>query len=241
MSDFYNSLEEIEENYPNFFYKWNELLSANQIPCFLDADEFSEIIEIYLIEEEFAKARKTIYYALKYHFNNENLIYNIMSLLEDSKQWNDLLVLTKQYKNIQSIWIDKYKLIALFHLGMEEDAFVYFKTMKYKYKKDIKNLSDIYIAMGENLIELDLLNSAVDVINEGITIFDPTIDLYWLLLQSYLFLKQKENALEIISKIKQLDASNGKTWYCLGKIYLDLDETNKAIEAFEFAESLGYY
>lgn len=240
MSDFYNDLEKIEEDYPWFFYKWDELLSADQIPCFLDTDEFSEIIEIYLIEEEFTKAKKTIYYALAYHSNNEDLIYDIILLLDDFKQWNDLLVLTEQYKNIQSVWIDEYRLISLLHLGMEEDTFVYFKKMKYKYKKDIENLSDIYITMSKNLIEIDLFNSAVDVINEGITILGPTIDFYRLLLQSYLLLKQKEKALEIINEIKQIDTSNGKTWHCLGKAYFSIDETSKAIEAFEFAESLGY-
>ncbi|MDR0413213.1 MAG: hypothetical protein LBH61_05385 [Dysgonamonadaceae bacterium] len=227
-----------KEAYPDFYYDWDEILTKNLNPCFLEADEFSEIIEIYFDENEPGKAKQTIRQALRFHPENEDLIYDILLLLSEYELWNDLLEFSEQHKDISGVWADGHRLTALLHLGMEEDAFLYFRKMKSKYEKNKKNLSIIYQAMGEALNEVDLFGSTIEVIDEILSILDPNVDFYWLQLQAHLSLDNKEKVLQIAEQIERINPLDAETWSRLGNVYLDVDETEKAIDAYEFVESL---
>jgi tetratricopeptide (TPR) repeat protein len=123
---------------------------------------------------------------------------------------------------------------------MEEDAFLFFRKMKTKYEKNKEDLSIMYQAMGEALNELDLFDASISVIDEAISILGPDVDFYWLKLQSCFSLEDNEEVLEIAAQIEQINPLDAENWCRLGEIYTDLNEIEKAIEAFEFAESLGY-
>jgi tetratricopeptide (TPR) repeat protein len=245
MIDYYNNFdndpyESPQEPYPDYFYEWDELLTKNLSLRYMDAEELSEIIEIYLNEDEIKKAKQTIQYALKLYPGDEDLIYDILLLLNDYELWNDLLILAEQYRDMPDVWANGHKITALLHLGMEEDAFLFFRKMKNKYEKEKESLSLIYQAMGEALQEVDLFEASINVVEEAIAIMGPDVDFYWLQLQSFLSLEHKEKALNMAGKIEQINPLDGESWHRLGKIYLDLHETEKAIDAFEFAESLEY-
>jgi len=229
-----------KEPYPDFFHEWEESLTKNLSPRFFDAEELSEIIEIYLTEDEIQKAKKTIHHALKLHENNEDLIYDILLLLNDFTLWNDLLTLSEQYKDLPEVWVDGHKIAALLHLRMEEDAFLFFRKMKTKYEKNKENLSIIYQAMSEALNEVDLFEASANVIEEAISIMGVEIEFLWLQLLSYTALKDKENVCKIASQVESINPLDGETWHRLGNIYNEVEEIEKSIEAFEFAESLGY-
>ena len=229
-----------QEPYPDFYYEWDDALSGSQNIRFTDVDELSDIIEIYLYEGEFKKAKKTIAYALKFHPNDEDLIYDILLLLNEYELWNDLLVLAEQQQGISESWVDGHKITALLHLGMEEDAFLFFRKVKPKYEKDDDQLLLLYQVMGESLQEVDLFDAAHDVVEEAITLLGPCLDLYWLQLRALLASNAKAQALEMANRIEQIDPMEGETWHRLGCVYLDLEEMEKAIDAFEFAESLDY-
>jgi tetratricopeptide (TPR) repeat protein len=215
-------------------------LSGNQNIHFLDVDELSDIIEIYLYEREIKKAKLTIEYALKFHPNDEDLIYDILLLLNDYELWNDLLVLAEQHQGISEAWVDGHKLTALLHLGMEEDAFLFFRKIKSKYESNLEHLSLIYQIMGESLHEMDLVDAAHDVIKEAISLMGPNLEFYWLQLRAHLASESKDQALEMANQIEQISPLDGETWHRLGSVYLELEESEKAIDAFEVAESLGY-
>ncbi len=159
--------------------------------------------------------------------------------------WNDVLELAEKYKYIGQVWPDGHKLTALLHLGMEEDAFLYFRKIKKKYAEDEENLAIIYQAMAEALHEVDLYDASIDVLKEAIDLIsDTNIDFYWLQLQNYVALKDrdpeyKEEVLATGRQIQKLSPLDPETWSRLGNAYKDIDETEKTIEAFEFAQSLG--
>jgi tetratricopeptide (TPR) repeat protein len=247
MIDYYNSFDEEpyespQEPYPDYFYDWDESLTKNGSPRFLEDEEFYEIIEIYLEEGEFKKAKQTIQYALKLHPENEDLVYDILLLLSDFELWNDLLVLSEKYQDLLGVWAEGHKLTALLHLGMEEDAFLFFRKVKNQYdkEKEKEDITVLYQAMGEALQEADLFDASVILIEEAISILGADVDFYWLQLQAYLSLEVKEKALDIANKIEQINPMDGENWHRLGSVYIDLDEMEKAIDAFEFAESLDY-
>ena len=230
----------LQEPYPDYFYEWDDALSGNQNIRFLDEDELSDIIEIYLHEGEIKKARQTIEYALKFYPTDEDLIYDILLLLNDHELWNDVLVLAEQQQGLSEAWVDGHKLAALLHLGMEEDAFAFFQKIKPRYEKDTEQLSLIYQVMGESLHEVDLFDAAHDVVEEAISLLGPNLEFYWLQLRTHLASDAKDPALEVANRIEQFNPLDGETWHRLGSVYLDLEEPEKAIDAFEFAESLGH-
>ncbi|MDR0542135.1 MAG: hypothetical protein LBH19_07960 [Dysgonamonadaceae bacterium] len=228
-----------QEPYPDYFYEWDEVLSGNQTIRFLEGYELGDIIDIYLNKGEVEKAKQTIDYALKFHPNDEDMVYDILLLLNDYELWNDLLVLAEQYRDMPEAWVDGHKIAALLHLGMEEDAFLFFRKIKYKYEKNTEQLSFIYQVMGESLQEVDLFDASLNVIQEAMERLGPDLEFYWLQLETHLTVGTKEKVLEVAGQIEQIDPMDRETWHRLGSVYLDLEETEKAIDAFEFAESLG--
>ncbi|MDR2843483.1 MAG: hypothetical protein LBV57_02420 [Candidatus Symbiothrix sp.] len=232
--------EDGQESFPDFYLEWDESLSNNRSPHFVESDELCEIIEIYLNESELDKARQSIRYALHFYPNDLEMIYDISILLNDFELWEDILTLVEEYKEQADVWMDGNKICALLHLGMEEDAFLLFQGMKSKYENDSESLSVIYQAMCEALIEVDLFEASLGVINEAVELMGEQVDFYWLKLQAFVSLEEKEKAVEIAEKIEQINPWDTETWLRIGAIYADdLDEAEKAIDAFEFAESLG--
>jgi tetratricopeptide (TPR) repeat protein len=232
--------EKKENNIPEFFRTWDDALNKGLTPGYYEVDELCEIADIYLSEGQIEKAKQTINYAFKFYQDNEELIYEILLLLNDYEMWNDLLILAEKYKDLSQIWPDGHKLSALLHLGMEEDAFLFFKKLKKKYAENEENRSIIYQAMAEALYEVDLFDASIDVLKEAIGLINNNdIDFLWLQLQNYASLENKEKVLEIGSRIQKLSPLDPDTWSRLGNTYKDVGETEKSIEAFEFSLSLG--
>jgi tetratricopeptide (TPR) repeat protein len=229
------------EPHPNFFEEWDEALSTNRSPRFLDDEELCEVIEIYLEEGHLEKARQSVRYALTFHPGDVDMVADILLIVSDFDLWEDALTLANDYQNCGDVWIDGYRLCALFHLGMEEDGFACFRRLQTKYEADKDDLSILYQAMGEALNEVDLFDAAVDVMDEAIRRMGVQVDFYWLQLRAYVSMKDKEKSLYIANRIEHLSPMDGDSWHRLGLIYDEnLEEAEKAIDAFEFAESLGY-
>jgi tetratricopeptide (TPR) repeat protein len=237
LDDFWD--DDSEEPRPDYFYEWDAALSGNRSIHFLDGEELSEIIEIYLDDDEYDKARQTIEYALKFHPKDDDLLHAIFIMLKYSELWNDLLDLSEYYSDLSEAWVDEYRITALLRLGMEEDAFPVFQKAQRKYADDAEQLCYIYKAMGEALMDIDFHDAAIGVIQGGIKRLGAAPDLFWLLLRLYTISGLKEEAMSVADQLEQLNPMDGRTWHRLGMSYLSLKESDKATEAFEFAEALG--
>jgi tetratricopeptide (TPR) repeat protein len=243
MLDYYynnNFEEDSEEVYPDFFFEWDKAVNSGKNPGYYEPEELTEIIEIYIMNDNIERAKDAIDYTLNIYSDDEEILYEILLLLNDYELWNHLLTMCEKYKEEAEVWGDGHKLTALLHLGMEEDAFFFFRKLKTKYADDREDLSIIYQAMGEALLEVDLFESSIDVIQEAIGLLGGVVDFYWLQMQCYLSLDEKDNVIElaeIIQKLKPLDA---EAWHRQGVVFQEIDEVDKSIEAFEFAQSLGY-
>ena len=236
--DYFKS--ESEEPYPDFFFEWDQAVSLGNKPGFYEPDELTEIIEIYIINNQIKRAKQAIKYALRIYSDDEELLYEILLLLNDYERWNDLFDICNQLKDEADVWIDGHRLTALLHLGMEDEAFLFFRKLKTKYAEDKDDLSVIYQAMGEALCDMDLFESCVEVIQEAINNLEEDVNFYWLQMQCYVSLDCKEEVsvlAEVIQKINPLDAT---TWHRLGLCFQDVGDKDKAIDAFEYAQSLGY-
>ena len=238
---FYNYSDgESSEPYPDFFLEWDEAVNSGKKPGFYEPEELTEIIEIYITNNQLKRAKQAISYALRIYSDDDELLYEILLLLNDYERWNDLFAICEQYKKDSDVWIDGHRLTALLHLGMEDDAFIFFKGLKTKYAEDSEDLSIIYQAMGEALCDVDLFESCIEVIQEAINKLEEDINFYWLQLQCYVSLECKEEVLELAEVIQKLDPLDAGTWHNLGLFFQDVDDKEKAIESFEYAKSLGY-
>jgi len=228
------------EEFPDYFEVFDDSLKKGIRPGYFEDDELYEIAEIYFSEDKFNEGKFAINHALKLYPNDEDLICDFLLLLNDFGLWNDLLSFSEKYSDIDQVWTDGHKLAALLHLGMEEDAFQFFRTIKSKYSDNKENLSIIYQVMGEALYEVDLYDAAIEVADEILPVLEDDLGLLWIKLQSFAMLEDKENVIELGYKIQNLSPMDAGTWYELGNSYKNIGEFDKAIDAYEFAQSLGF-
>ncbi len=239
-SFFDDSYKEKKEPYPDFFLSWDEAVNKQQAPGYVDSEDLYEIIDIYLSEEELDKAKQAIEHALKFHADNEDVVYDIMLLMNDYQLWNDLINLCDRFKEWQAVWLDGHRLTALLHLGMEEHAFHSFSKMKTRYADNKEDLITIYLAMGEALYDVDLYDAGIEVMEEAVTQIEENDEFYWQQIYCYSALKDMENVYRVADIIQQMKPLDGETWDRLGSLFYDLDDMERAIEAFEFSRSLEY-
>ena len=237
----YNFLDgELSESYPDFFFEWDEAVNSGKKPGFYEPEELTEIIEIYIINNQIKRARQAVNYALRIYSDDDELLYEILLLLNDYECWNDLLTICERYKQELDVWIDGHRLTALLHLGMEDESFILFRKLKTVYAEDKEDLSVIYQAMGEALCDVDLFESSIEVIREAIGIMEEDINFYWLQLQCYMELNDKEAVGKLAALILKLNPMDSQTWYRLGLSFQEIGDMEKAIDAFEYAQSLGH-
>ncbi|MDR1763018.1 MAG: hypothetical protein LBR64_03570 [Dysgonamonadaceae bacterium] len=230
-----------EEEYPDFYYEWDEAVTAGGKPRFYDQDELLEIIEIYVSNREMEKANQAIDYAITFYPSDEDLPYDILEILSDYEMWNDLLTACAKTKEQTGVWSGIYRLIALLHLGMEEEAFQSFRSLKIKYIKDKDSLTDIYQCMAEALMDIDLYDSAVKVIEEGVKLHGGNSDDDWLLMRAYVSTFNKEKVKRQADRILKKMPLDGESWLALGDAFFETGIWDRTIEAYENAHSLGVY
>jgi len=241
MDYIYNHFDsESGESYPDFFFEWDDAVNSGNKPGFYEPEELTEIIEIYIINNQPKRAKQAINYALRIYSEDDEILYEILLLLNDYERWNDLLAVCDRYKEESDVWIDGHRLTALLHLGMEEDTFIFFQKLKTKYAGSNEDLSIIYQAMGEALFEVDLFDSAVEIIQEAIDNLEEDIDFYWLQLQCFTSLESKEEVLKLAEILQKLNPLDAETWLNLGLAFQDIGDKERAIESFEYAQSLGH-
>ena len=237
----YNFLDnESNEPYPDFFLEWDESVNSGKKPGFYEPEELTEIIEIYILNNQTKRAKQAINYALRIYPDDDELLYEILLLLNDYDWWNDLLAICNKYKAESDVWIDGHRVTALLHLGMEDEAFILFRKLKTKYAEDKEDLSVIYQAMGEALCDVDLFDSSIEVIQEAIDTLDEDINFYWLQMECCVLLKDKESAGKLAADILKLNPLDSETWHRLGISFQETGDMEKAIDAFEYAQSLGH-
>ena len=239
--NFFNFDNESDETYPNFFIEWDNAVNSGKKPGFYEPEELSEIIEIYIFNGQFKRAKQAINYALRIYSEDEDLIYEILLILNDYECWNDLLAISEQLKKEEpDVWVEGHRLTALLHLGMEDEAFLLFKRLKIKLADNKEDLSIIYQAMGESLCDVDLFESCIEVIREAVDNLDEDINFYWLQLQCYVSLDNKKDVIKLTEVIQNLNPLDNETWHRLGLSFQDIGDKERAIEAFEYAQSLGH-
>jgi len=227
------------ESYPDFFLKWDNAVNEGEKPGFYETEELIDIIEIYIIREKFKRAKHAINYALRFYSDNDDLISEIFLLLNDYGRWNDILTICEQIKDELDAWINSHRLTALLHLGMEEEAFLLFRKLLKEYAGDEEDLSTVYQAMGEALCDVDLFDSSIEVAQEALKVLGEDASFYWIQMRCYIALDNKKEIYELLEVVQKLNPLDPDIWMHVGVTFTEIGEVEKAVEAFEYAQSLG--
>ena len=236
--DYYNDLTG-DEDFPEYFEVFDESLKKGTNPGYFEPEELCEIADIYFSEDKMSEGKYVVEYALRLYPENEDLIYDLLLILNDYELWNDLLTFCENYKKLNQVWIDGHKITALLHLGIEEDAFQCFKKAKSKYANNREDISLIYQVMAESLLEVDLFEASIEVVEEILAVDKEDPDLYWLQMEAFAALGDNESVIELGGRMLEISPMDAETWSRLGDTYKNIGELDRAIEAFEFAQSLG--
>jgi tetratricopeptide (TPR) repeat protein len=235
-------MEDFDEDFSESFIQWDDERATGTPHTYCDPDDLSDILETYLSMEELDEGREVLEYAVKMHADNEEMICDMSQTLNDYELWNDLLTFTEKYKKTNQVWIDAHRISALLHLGMEDEAFVCFGLAKKKYTDNEESMLILHHVMSETLNDVDLYEAAIHIVNDiidRISTQEEVENFLWILLQSYFSLNDKKNTLKLCEQILRIKPMDAETWSRLGLVYKDLNEKEKAIEAFEFTVSLG--
>jgi len=233
--------EDDGELFPEVYYQWDDALSANLTPPYIEEDDLLMIINLYLDDGDLEKARKTIDYTFRFYPSDMELLADVLMSLNECELWNDIIDLVEQYDSMPDIWVDCHKISALLHLGLEEEAYTWFILRKELYRIEEDDYALLYQAMCEALTDVDLFESAIAILNEARQIFGNSEELEWLNLQIDISKEDKDSAMKTAARIEKMNPLDGLTWHNLGRIYAnDLDAPENAIDAFEFAESLDF-
>jgi tetratricopeptide (TPR) repeat protein len=238
--DFEDS-EDQDELFSEAFIRWDDDEAAGVPHGYFEPDELCEIIETYFTLEKTDEAQAAIKYAVKMYPDNEFLIFEVMDLLYEYELWNYLLTLTIDYRDVDKAWVEAHRIASLLHLGMEEDAFGRFGEAKKKYAHDKESIIYLYEIVSETLKDIDLYESAVLVVKEILPQIhaNRSVDLRWIMFESYLAMGDKKRVLELGEQIAKSNPMSAETWSHLGSAYKEINEIEKAIEALEFAVTLG--
>jgi tetratricopeptide (TPR) repeat protein len=239
---YFNSSDWEERSYPDYFIKWDSATRRGKLPFgLITPDDLLNIITIYLEEDNVEKARYAIEYAFAVYGDDE-VLSDILVMLNEYGLWNDLLTFCDRFrKEDESVENECHRLIALVHLGMEEEAFYLFGILKKKYggTGDIEMLGMIYLAMSEALLDVDLYKSCDEVTIEAMRVLGEECDFLWIRLQCLVALRDRDTMHLVAGKIQKLCPFDAETWHDLGDAYKEIGDMGTAIDAYEFACSLG--
>ncbi|GEM_PF-1290083 len=233
-----------QESYPSYYYEWDKALSQGKAFPFCEMEELLDIIGIYVDLNKKEKLNKTISYALETYLNlsegDDEILYEIATLLEEEKRWDELLRIMNQYKDEKIFWVDSYRVSSLLNLGMEEEAFQLFSLLKKTYAKDTPSLKSLYFEFGNSLLETSLYQAVILVINEAIDQLGEDEEFYWIQFDAYLALENKKEVSRLAEKIINTSPFDGFCWFRIGTAYKELQDFESAINAFEHALNLNY-
>ncbi|MCC8147294.1 MAG: hypothetical protein LIO93_12860 [Bacteroidales bacterium] len=235
-----NGGEYEEVIFPDFYYKWKKAFDEGRSPEFLDVEPLMDLLEIYYEDYDKVQLKKSIPYILNFHPGNTDLIEEVLFYLNELGEWIELYRLTEQLISSENtVYPKAYKISAMMHLGMEEEAFLYFQQLKREYENKPEDLSPIYQVLGNALNEIEHYEAALQVANEAISVLNSKMEFYWIQLSAYISLEEEKNALRTAEKIAKSAPLDKNIWFELGKAYIEMKRLDKAIEAFEFTITLG--
>lgn len=233
----YNSFE---EEFSVSIDRYKEMLKRNT-SSFFDVFEFENIIDYYLDQKNFAKAKQAAQYGIRQHPSASSLRLKLANILIESGKPSEGLVLLREIEMLEKINPEFFliKGIAYNFLGKQTQAIQEFDKA---ITLTTENRDEMIYNIAYSFIQLDRIPKAIKYLLLACEI-DPENPLY--MHELALCYEKQEDYIKSITYYKKyldLDPFAENIWFNLGILYAAINDYDNSLEAFDYAIAIhpGY-
>jgi len=212
--------------------KFEHMLKTNNV-LFFDTDEFVEIVEHYIDMGKLALAKKALKLGLNQHpnYNDLKLLSAEIYIFEDKHaQAEDLL------KYLQTVDPENEEIYILqANIYSKQDRHLEaIKTLEYTLEFAIQP-SEIYNLIGIEYLFMENFEMAKQSYMKCLDQDQFDFTALYNIIYCFDFLDQQEEAIAYLNQFLDKNPYCEIAWHQLGKLYFEIGEDKRALQAFDFA------
>ena len=212
--------------------RFEQMLKTNEI-YFFDAEDFECIVQYYIDTGEINLAKKAIQLAIKQHPIHSELLLLKSELLIFDGAYEDAKHLLESIEEIdpnnKEIFVQR---ATIFSKNKNHQAAIDLLLESLKHSEE---LIEIWCLLGMEYMVLEKYSEATEYFKLCIEQDPEDYQVLYNLLFCFEFLREYEQAIEVINSILEKNPYNEIAWHEIGKQYLNLDRDADALSAFDFA------
>lgn len=212
--------------------KFEHMLKTNNI-LFFDADEFVEIVEHYIDMGKLALAKKALDHGLNQHpnYTDLKLLKAEIYIFEDKHaQAEDLLAYLQK---VDSQNEEVYILQANIYSKQDKHSEA-IKTLEYTLDFAVEP-SEIYNLIGIEYLFMEDFERAKETYMKCLDQNQQDFTALYNIIYCFDFLDQQEEGIVYLNEFLDKNPYCEIAWHQLGKLYFDIGEDKRALQAFDFA------
>ncbi len=224
-------------NEDNLILRYESMIANNTV-CYFDVDEFEDILEYYMQQQQTSKALEVISFAHQQHPATLSLQLKKAELLINDVQFEEAIKLLNNLIGIESahaeVWILKGIILVL--KKEYNKAQVYFEVAL---KKDDHNTEDTLLRIGMIFSQQLQYDLAYPYLQNAYELNPRNKDIIFELAYCCDKLFYEDEAISLYKKYIDIDPFSDSAWYNLGIIYNRKAAYTEAIDAYEFAIAIN--
>ncbi len=226
-----------EEEYSEIINRYKDMLRKNR-SCFFDIYEFENIIDYYILNNDYKSALKSARTGLNQHPYSISLkLRYAQILIEDRKSKAAIEILNEIEKtDSHNFEFHLTKGKALNSLKRTDEAAEAFdKAMRLSQEDKDEVLYEIALSY----IEIERIKTAVRYLSLAYEINDSNLLVIYDLAICYERLNDPERSIFYLEKYLDIDPYSENIWYNLGLLYSSVNDNEKALQAYDYAIAIS--
>jgi tetratricopeptide (TPR) repeat protein len=222
-----------EEEYSDIINRYKDMLRKNR-SCFFDIYEFENIIDYYILNNDYKSALKSVRTGLNQHPYSISLkLKHAQVLVEDKKPKTALGILNEIEK------VDSHNFE--FHLikGKALNFLKRFEEAADSFKRAIKlsreDKDDVIYEIALSYIKINRIKTAIKYLLLAYEVNDSNLLVIYDLASCYERLDNIEKSIFYLEKYLDIDPYSENIWYNIGLLYSSINRHKNALKAYDFA------
>lgn len=222
-----------EEEYSDIINRYKDMLRKNR-SCFFDIYEFENIVDYYILNNDYKSALKSVRTGLNQHPYSVSLkLKHAQVLVEDKKPETALGILNEIEKvDSHNFEFHLIKGKALNSLRRTEEAADSFDKA---IKLSQEDKDDVIYEIALSHIQINRINTAIKFLLLAYEVNDSNLLVIYDLAICYERLNNIEKSIFYLEKYLDIDPYSENIWYNLGVLYSSVNRYKNALKAYDFA------
>lgn len=212
-----------------------EVMLHGGIPCYFDVEEFEEIIDHYLVEENSEKALQAIELADAQHPQASPILLRKADVLAFEGYASEAMKIVEFLEKIDrsNIELQLIKARALLYMGRSQEGMKLFDSVLLSAQDDDR--VQVLIAYAESLIVAQEYKKAIVYLEQAQEVLSTHLPTLTNLAYCYEKCNNMEQSLIFYNKCLDEDPYNAYLWYSLGNVSGRMLKYEDAIAAYDYA------